>query len=76
MTRNYAKRRKLTALLFINIMAVNLADDSPIKIGMDMMEDEFPEIETSQTIKFLKPKVFIKCLFVMMTRSYKPPQID
>lgn len=34
-------------------MTKYLADDSPMKIGMDIMEEEFPEIETSQTIRVM-----------------------
>lgn len=34
-------------------MTKYLADDSPMKIGMDIMEEEFPEMETSQTIRVM-----------------------
>lgn len=36
-----------------NDMTKYLADDSPMKIGMDIMEEEFPEMETSQTIRVM-----------------------
>lgn len=34
-------------------MTKYLADDSNMKIGMDIMEDEFPEMETSQSIRVM-----------------------
>lgn len=34
-------------------MTKYLADDSPMRIGMNIMEEEFPEIETSQTIRIM-----------------------
>lgn len=34
-------------------MTKYLADDSSMKIGLDLMEDEFPEMESSQTIRVM-----------------------